>query len=62
MASTLGSIVATSAFTSDLTSKPSLDSLNPHPKNLLLSIPQDKKNGKLKKFLKIEFIERNDSS
>ena len=62
MASTLGSIAATSAFISDQTSRPSQDSLNPPPKNLLQSTPQDKKKGKLKKFLRIESIERNDRS
>ena len=40
--------------TSDQTPKPSQDSLNPPPKNQLLSMLQDKKNGKLKKFSRME--------
>ena len=50
MASTLASIAATLESTSDRTLKPSQDSIYPHPKNLSLSMLQDKKNEKLKKF------------
>ena len=60
--STPGSIAATFESTSDQTSRPSQDSLNLPQKNLLLSMLQDKKNGKWRKFAKIESISRNANS
>jgi len=57
--STLRFIAATFESTSDQTSKLPQASLNPAPKNQSPSMAQDKKNGKLKRFSKIESSERN---
>jgi len=60
--STLGFIAATFESTADQASKLPQGSLNQGPTNQSALIPQDKKKDKLKRFSKIEFIERNANS